>query len=269
MDHTNGSAKTEPADTPQHDELYLSGCSKDLPAWGVTRQFDFGQFVLLHQVGVVGGTEMSLPLVVAPDGSVCDVDDSDGPGTTSADGSQQRPNGASGAPRGTVASAVGGVPLSLALTSEAPVTLVTQQPAQVRLRDLRPFLDGEPIQHEGTAWRPLIDNSVITSLLAGRSVNALAEAADDDIGARRRIAVRLVPEVAEIQLDEDAVDLALATGEVQVGDHAPLRFDRDGYVDFALRTGQAVQLTARPDASQVQPIRLLPATLPTSQPLAK
>jgi hypothetical protein len=39
-------------------------CADQLPSWGVTRQFDFGQFVILHNIIEVGGKKRTVPIVL-------------------------------------------------------------------------------------------------------------------------------------------------------------------------------------------------------------
>jgi hypothetical protein len=66
---------------------------------GVTRQFDFGQFVVLYGEATVDGKTISLPLVVAPDGTVSDTAQKVSPPGSQLAGTNGRSAAASGAGR--------------------------------------------------------------------------------------------------------------------------------------------------------------------------
>ncbi|WP_410790563.1 hypothetical protein [Kribbella sp. C-35] len=276
-------------ETPDHTHDF--GCGKTLEAWGVTRQFSFGQFVILYARDDkdIGRAE-SVPLVVTPEGTLNrEVRTTKSEHLQGAAGAQNkavmvsaadmvaRANGANKAgkpPVGSIAEEVGGLPLDLALSADDPMALVTQPPpSAVKIDNLRDVLENKAVVTDTGQLRPILDDAAKVALLEGRAVDALAEydAADPAGGAQvRRTMVRLNPITQEIVLDAAGVDTALATGAVRLpGNAEDLILDRTTRVDNALRSGSAVTLTASLSDGTLRRYRVSASPLPTSEPLAK
>lgn len=274
------------------DHAYDFGCGKSLEAWGVTRQFSFGQFVILYARDDqdIGRAE-SVPLVVTPEGKLNrEVRTTKAGFTLQGEGTNDGENAAvmvsaadlvaraSGTnkggkpPLGSFAEAVGGLPLDLALSAEEnPLALVTRPPPNtVQIEDLSNILENKAIASKGGALRPILDDAAKVALLEGRTVDALAEYAEAGESQDRRTMVRLQPATQDIFLDEVAVDTALAVGTVSLpGTAESLTLSRTAHIDNALRSGSAVTLTASLSDGTLRRYRIVARPLATSKPLAK
>ena len=56
--------------TTVEPDLLAEGCEQSLPAWGVTRQYDFGQFVILYDERTVNGKVTVTPVVLSDEGDI-------------------------------------------------------------------------------------------------------------------------------------------------------------------------------------------------------
>ncbi|WP_130447940.1 hypothetical protein [Kribbella rubisoli] len=285
------SASSPLPETPDHAHDF--GCGKTLEAWGVTRQFSFGQFVILYARDDkdIGRAE-SVPLVVTPEGTLNrEVGTTKeehlqgvGPGQKKAVmvsaaevvARASSANKAGKPPVGSIAEVVGGLPLDLALSADDPLALVTKAPPNaVQIDNLRDMLENKTLVTEVGAvrLRPILDDAAKVALLEGRAVDALAEYdAADAAGENhvRRTMVRLSPVTKEVALDAAAVDTALATGAVHLpGAGEDLTLDRTTRLDSSLRSGSAFTLTASLSDGTLRRYRLSASPLPTSEPLAK
>ena len=280
---------TEPA--PVKPELFDSGCDKRLPAWGVTRQFDFGQFVRLYDTGIVDSKTVTLPIILTAEGQIYGYDPDDEPNIVSKGGSaagSQSDTGVAGrllhallgggqrrgasagtsnatgaahrSPRLTLADAAGGVPLDLVLTAPNPIELVTRRAPTVVLSDLTSVLDGGAVANESNQWYPLLDDEVRRRLWDGQSVTVLASTRPGPGSSvdQKYTSLRLTPHVVDIDLDEDATDTLLATREVRVpGADATASVQLSPDAVAALLAGRPATTTVRVQGA-VTPLWLRP-----------
>ncbi len=286
-----GAANATLPDKPDHSNDF--GCGKALDAWGVTRQFSFGQFVILYaRDGSEVGRAESVPLVVTPEGTlnrevrstktehsrsaVVGADRSGAVMVSPADvvARSRSANKAGRPPVGTIAEEVGGLPLDLALSAEEPLALVTQPPPHlVHIHNLRDIVENKELETQDGHLRPVIDDTAKVALLEGRIVDALAEYEvsnpDGDVQVRRTM-IRLQPVTEQITLDPAAVDIALTTGAVHLRGHdEDVILDRTPRIDNALRSGSAVPFTAALSDGTLRRFRVIAPPLSTSEPLAK
>ncbi|MET9272082.1 hypothetical protein [Kribbella sp. NPDC003557] len=235
-------------------------CEQPLEAWGVTRRFDFGQFVLLQQEGKLNGKTTSMPLVVSEGGSVYgegeDPDDDDrrprirAAATIGAGGPLQ----GEPLPRGSLAEAFGGVPLDIAyVAGDEALELVTARPGAVPVADISAVVAGDPVEINGREVRPRLGVEEVSALWGGRSVTVVATDAD---GGDPTV-VRLMPKVTAVDLDADAVDAVLAGREVGVAGGGVVTIPPTPEVAQALLANRSV---VAPGLFQdkAQPFRLTP-----------
>jgi len=144
---------------------------------------------LLYKQETIDGKQVSLPIVVAPDGSVTNTDTESASASGGATGwrvsgatlREIKPRNAAGSiarlirnrepPAGSLAEVAGGVPLDIALTTSQAIRLLTRVPSKVLVDDLRPLLDGEPLPYGGDQYYPMLDRDGMDALMAGLTVN--------------------------------------------------------------------------------------------------
>ena len=190
------------ADAGEHElparpgSLYEPGCDKRLAPWGVTRQFNFGQFVILYHREDIGGQQVSAPVVITPEGSFGRVveegeDDAGAAGTattltptallarTATSFEDGKP------PPGTLAARAGGVPLNFALAHQPAGSAhpATGERGSARRPAGNPRRPSAPVG--GRDLHVALDDETKLALLEGKTVDTLAEYRQD-----RREAIR-------------------------------------------------------------------------------
>ncbi|MEV8504955.1 hypothetical protein AB0368_09005 [Actinoplanes sp. NPDC051475] len=245
----------------QPDPILGDDCEQPLKSWGVTRRFDFGQFVLLQKEGKLAGKTTSMPLVVSESGAVYGQgeDPADQPQHVQVRAAVARAVGATSAPlygeqvpRGSLAAEFGGVPLDLAYAvGDQALDVVTARPESVAADDVARIVAGAPVFAGGRDVRPRLGAEQAVALWAGRSVTVVAT--DADGGAP--MVVRLVPGVTTVQLAPEAVDTVLAGAALQVDGVGSVTVPRGSDVAQALLSGRAVVTPGLVDEA-VRPVRL-------------
>jgi hypothetical protein len=179
------------------------GCQHGLPSWGVTRQFDFGQFVILYKEEEVNGKRIAVPMVLTPEGDI--------PGPESTDD-----NADSKSASRPVASVTGGVPLHLAYETEDAVALVTScEPTNVAVESVADFLRDGSVTVRGTTYSASLLPEAKLRLEAGQPVIVIGYA-EKEGEQKRRALIRLVPSVEEKELGGEEGDQLLASGRLSV-----------------------------------------------------
>lgn len=282
LEASNAAEDWEPV--PKAPEPVLGDeCDQPLKSWGVTRRFDFGQFVLLQTEGKLNGKTTAMPLVVAPSGAVYGENEGsdDAAPSPEGDASASTAGGASSRrrfwrrsapmvmepgsatipaapspellPPDTIAAAAGGVPLEVAFAAgDRAVEVVTSRPLGVRVEDVTSIIDGEPVEVGGQELYPRLGTMEAAALWAGRSVTVVAT---DEQGDSPTV-VRLVPQVVSVNVDDDALDAVLAGRPVGSDAAADAVFvDTTREVTSALLSGSNV-VTPGLVGNTVVPVRL-------------
>jgi hypothetical protein len=192
-------------------------CDDDLAPWGVTRQYDFGQFVLLYNEQTVGGKRLLEPIVVGSEGDIVLPDPASGSAGGRGNASlEMRPS--------TVRDVLGGVPLHLLFETKHANTLVRQgNPATtVEVADLTAVLDGVAIKDNHKTYQVTLDGFGRRRLLAGVPVIVLGQVTREVRGKQVTApeVFRLKPKVASVALDTEELDVALSAHVVNVNGQA-------------------------------------------------
>ncbi len=196
-------------DQPTAPSLLNDGCDQALPRGSITRQFDFGQFVILTTdvADPATGRKVRTPLVI--NDSVRSV-----PVSASARGSES-----SGPGRLAALNAVaGGLPLHLALSvndAEGIRRMLADPPAEVTVTTgAQKLLEHGALELAGgERFAVDLSGAEVAALLSGSRLEILAQPVGR--GAPRAVAVQV--DSAEAVVDEDATARALADGVVAVG----------------------------------------------------
>lgn len=255
---------------PDGLELSEGGCDAHPPAWGVTRQYDFGQFVLLHHADTPD--EPAVPLVVYPDGHLNVTHPSAPPTDDVPAGGRAVPITADPVPAPSrswrpsdpisLLDVAGGVPLSLALTADMPVRALTASPADVEVEDLNTVLTSGQVTIADGALQVALGSRARSQLMNGRPVTMLGR---DHHGAGRP--VKITPRVQQVDLDAEAIDEALASSSVTLAGGAVLNLNRE--IDLTtLRSGGTVRSTVRMPDDSIRVVAVKAAVLASSAPLA-
>jgi hypothetical protein len=189
-------------------ELFSNGCDHQLPSWGVTRQFDFGQFVVLYDERTVAGKRVVTPIVLSEEGDIVLPEPVGGVAKNAA----SQP----------VTTITGGVPLQLLYEAEDAVELVTSQdPKVVRVDSVADFLRNGTVTVADTIYSASLSFDTKLRLTAALPVTVLGRATSAREGEReqeeKRTLIRFVPSVHDEDLTENEVDELLASGEISVG----------------------------------------------------
>jgi hypothetical protein len=156
-------------------------CGDQLESWNVTRQFDFGQFVILHKEETVDGKRIREPIVLSGEGDLVLPEGSVGGTATAADSvagaAAAATNGAealSGRGQPSAREVLGGVPLHLIFQESRPVRLLREtNPVVVEVEDLGPVLRGKPINTAARDYHVNLDDQGRERLLAGQTITVL------------------------------------------------------------------------------------------------
>lgn len=201
-------------------------CAQPLKSWGVTRRFDFGQFVLLQKEGKLNGKTTAMPLVVAESGAVYgdgeDPDEGDLDAKPHAVALRSAVHAATAGPlqgeqfpRGSLAASFGGVPLDIAFAAgDRAIEVVTAAPPTVAIEDVRAVVDGATVSAGGREVLPRLSTEEAAALWAGRSVTVVATDAD---GGTPTV-VRLAPRVTTVRLDDNGIDAVLSGRPIDAAD---------------------------------------------------
>ncbi|WP_301101639.1 hypothetical protein [Propionivibrio sp.] len=238
----------------------LTGCADTIPELGVTRQFDFGQFIELYQAAPTTPAPGQLPTPVR---IVLDTAGTLGQEAKSSGGVQQARS-----------------PLKAQKTSsdaEAPQQeqqaslarlLESGSAAQVRvleaqLGNLNTLEENYEISISGKVYRLDIIDEVLPALRAGLVVDALASEVNNTNASP--IMLRLTPSFTDVSLSDKQLLAVLAGQDIKVGERSykPLL---DAAAVRVLREGGTVLTSAALKNGKALPVRLAPAN--QGKPLA-
>jgi hypothetical protein len=183
------------ADQPDvKPDLAVEGCDHRLPGWGVTRQFDFGQFVILYHQQP-NSTRAPEPVVLA-------------------DGDVVIPLAAAGRPAASTArAAIGGVPLQLLFEARNAVDLVNEQdPERVIVSDLKAFLGSGSVANGNRTYRASLPAEARNRLVSGSAVRVLGRVKRGKRESPRLL--ELVPQIEDVTLDDARTNSVLSTGRI-------------------------------------------------------
>ncbi|GAA1432204.1 hypothetical protein GCM10009616_21130 [Microlunatus lacustris] len=290
---TTGAAAAVSSAPVTEPNLFVAGCDKVLEAWGVTRQFEFGQFVMLYHREMVGGKEFSLPVMVLPDGAINQVTST---ASTSAASTGSSPVGTTRVATGAAAPArrvttndgtndlawlddgtrsaslletLGGVPLDLLGRVTDPVALLAQSPVEKMVADLSPVLSGGSVTVDSKSRYPQLNLAAAEALKSGLAVTALAtnNPVLEDSDPAQHVMVRLIPETTPVTLTENEIDTALATGQVLLPRDQRVAIDL--VVAASLLSGQPTLLPVRTGTGELRLYDVRPSRPGGKQPAAE
>jgi hypothetical protein len=238
--------------------VQLATCDDQLPLLGVTREFDFGQFIELFD-------------------SSPDPNNPSGPPTvarvviqTTATLAAERDQ--SSKPVQSTSSPITAAPASpddepqvhlFSLTEHGPAAKVA--PLEVSVKDREAFLQTGEIQVGSNTLRLNVDAEMRDAINGGLSVTAFANGQDARDGTGK-VLVKLTPEFEKVSLDQQQVYQVLAGGTVRTanGIYKP-RLD-SGAMESLLQGASVLTHAVGMDGGSAQPIQLEPSGL-TVQPL--
>jgi hypothetical protein len=223
--------------------LTAKDCEQDLPAWGVTREFRFGQFIRLYDERVVKGRRQTTPIVLTADGDIVET------------GSL-----ANGARGGSPRSVIRADRRARALDATGgPPAMSTSAAASLRTLGLHVIAADAKVDAvvSGSAER-VVDVPDIDGLLTTGKVTVRDKDLELDLGAQatsrlrdgepvmaiardpdgKATVVRLEPKLTEVELDMRELDGWLATREVETR-AGTVRLDEGG-IRALLTTGELV-----------------------------
>ena len=180
-------------------ELF-DGCNNELPSWGVTRQFDFGQFVVLYDERVIDGKRVVTPIVLSDEGDIVVPDPPD--------------NNGQGAASQPATSVTGGVPLHMLYEGNDAVEIVTNPlPTPVPIENTIDFLRNGSVTVDDVTYSASLTPDAKLRLATGQPVTVIGRTHDDGDGGERRELLRLISSMQEVELNEDEFNRLLASGE--------------------------------------------------------
>jgi hypothetical protein len=225
-----------------------SGCKQDLPAWGVTREFRFGQFVQLFDERIVNGKRQVTPLKLNSDGDVTELPDA--ASSTSAVTAVSAPRSA--------------LPLQ-ALAADnideaaagAPNTTITVTDVERLIRDATVQPDnGPPMQVE-------LGPETASALRNGDAVHTVAYTSGRDATV-----IRLEPTAVTHVVAGESLDAAFAARGIDT-DHGFVRLDDIGMRQL-LDTGELTAPAWREDRpGRLVKLRVENLSAVPSRPLAE
>lgn len=242
--------------------LVTEKCTQDLPAWGVTRDFRFGQFVRLYDERTINGRRQTTPIVLTVDGDITDR-----PVATQ----RMRARAGAGSAAGPALS-TGGATQSRAIGLDVLVgatdldRAISGEPEhRVEIADVDGLLRGDPIEVDGKSMLVELGPVTTARLRRGNSVLALARWGDRDTG----VVVQLDPHVIDVDLSGDDLDTVLASrtldtaaGAADLGEDALRSLLTTGELTTAVRRNGVVKGLAR--------VRATPSeVVPEGQPLGR
>jgi antitoxin (DNA-binding transcriptional repressor) of toxin-antitoxin stability system len=243
--------------SPVTPVLTADNCKAELPAWGVTRDFRFGQFIRLYDERLIAGRRHTTPIVLTVDGDITE---------TPAGAQRSLRSTADGSPAISTASGsqLKAIGLDVLASGADVADLISGQPEhRVSVTDLAGLLTGGTLEIEGRPVAIDVGPVAAARLQQGESVLALARGTDGDSG---RI-IRLDPRIATAELPAAELDAALAdrlisTAEGMVElDEPAIRslLTTGGLIGTARQNGTAtslVRIRATPDddGSEARPL---------------
>ena len=209
--NTPDPSPTEVEDEPVKPVLAPRDCRQQLPAWGVTREFRFGQFIrLFDERKSADGKSMVTPLVLNADGDVVEPQ----PATES----QAPPPIKAGSPGSNASESTSISPKQTSIRSvvlnEMPIAIwetenfeaaLAGEIVTIGLSDPEELIASARFMSRGREYGVVLGPDSIAGLRAGQSVVAIATAAD---GARS--VTRLQPAVARMDVASEQLDQILA-----------------------------------------------------------
>ena len=180
-------------------ELFADGCNQQLPAWGVTRQFEFGQFVLLYDYRMVKGKPVSTPIVLSQEGDIV----------------IEEPNSSVGTLPKNYSS--GGVPIQLLYQTDRAVELMNYDtPTNVVIKNIEDFLHNEAVTDNGVTFSAKFSNDSKAKIASGLPVTIIGHVRKGE--EEKRISINFVPHVNEVVVKQEELNEILARGEYVVQD---------------------------------------------------
>ena len=165
--------------------LHTEGCNHSLPTWGVTRQFDFGQFVILYDERVVNCKREVTPIVISDEGDIVVREEVEESAVTK-----------------SPVSTTGGVPIHLLYETENAVELINSREAlEIPVLQLDRFLNGGQVKHGEAIYRPDLPSDVRAKLAIGLPVTALGRAWDPGKEVERRVLFRFQSFIENFQIN--------------------------------------------------------------------
>ncbi|MGE0407413.1 MAG: hypothetical protein AB7O65_14040, partial [Candidatus Korobacteraceae bacterium] len=235
------------SDTPSE----LSACDEGLPLLGVTREFDFGQFIELYDSSPIDPqkpAEYELARIVIKPTSTLAAD------RDAVSSSQSLISSPFDQPE--LVASVGEAEVHLfSLTEQGPGAKAAV--VDVRVENGSLFLESGGITYQGRRYKFPLDASTREALSKGFSVTAFASASEGDVDlGPRPVRVTLVPE--DVAIDAEDLPRILAGGRVpsSLGEIKPF-LDSGGI--RALLAGKAVVTHGTTSEGRVVPLHLEPA----------
>ena len=218
------------------DPASLSACDENVPLLPITRQFDFGQFVFLHNQ-----TDATQATPKQPERIVWDP--SHGVLQAYRDWRERRarqlPPGIAKDRPNPVPDLLGGESLQKLLSKDKPPALA---PVEIKvsaseLLELTQQDDGE-LTYKSEKFKVELDDHARVALGAGKSAMATLSPTDDSSKAAPFM-TELVPDLQTKQLTADDIDRVLAKGHLSSNGQSE-SFDIDSRVASALLAGESV-----------------------------
>ncbi|MEV6641084.1 hypothetical protein [Amycolatopsis sp. NPDC051371] len=235
--------------------LTAENCSARLPAWGVTREFRFGQFVRLYDERMLGGKRQVTPLLLSADGDILQT----GTSGATADGGHLPGVGAPNAP-------TTGRTLSLQAVEAADLDRVVTGTAKSawKVDDVEQLVRTGVLHVRGATVSLDLGPLAVRELRAGREVAVMAR-----VGDAAPDVVRLQPTVASVSVDGAKLDSLIAAREIGAGTKNRIRLDERTLGELA-RHGEAVAPTWREGrVNGLAKVTVASGTLPATRPAAE
>lgn len=237
--------------------LTTDNCTAQLPAWGVTREFRFGQFVRLYDERMIGDKRQVTPLLLSADGDIVQTGTE---GTTSANArSLVVGSGVSGtraAARSLSLQAVEAADLDRAVTGTAKATW--------KVGDVERLVETGVMDLGGVTASLDLGPQAVRELRAGRAAVAMAR-----VGDAAPDVVRLQPTVTSVQIDGTRLDELIAAREIDTGAGSTVRLDEEALGELA-RYGETVTATwSEGRMNGLARVTVAAGTLPATRPAAE
>ncbi|MET3697106.1 hypothetical protein SAMN05877753_101316 [Bacillus oleivorans] len=176
-------------------ELFADGCNRQLPAWGVTRQFEFGQFVILYDYRTVNGRPVSTPIVLSQDGDIV-VEQPDPLHVTNA--------------AAYVSSK--GVPIQLLYQTDKAIELLQgKNPAQVVIRNIEDFLRNQAVIENGITYSANFPEDAKARIMSGQPVTIIGNRRTGNI--QEKVLLNFVPQATEVAVKAQDLVAIFTKGE--------------------------------------------------------
>jgi hypothetical protein len=213
--------------------LETENCRQKLPAWGVTREFRFGQFIRLYDERVIGGRRQTTPIVLTVDGDIVET-----PKTASS--SQALTATSEAAPSGPPQSTAAAQPLEtlglhvVAADPDLDQVVGASPDLSAAVTDVDSLLRSGMLGTELGTLEVDIGAAAAARLRRGESVMVVGRGADGG-GAS---VVRVVPQVTDVTFSADDLDRWLAERAIPT-ERGPVALDEIGMRSL-LTTGELV-----------------------------